>query len=241
MFGYNMIYMNDGVRFSSKIARVIFHRNKLLLICFLMPSMVIMRRNPYYLAMLLMSMISVCLSGRNYGHYQMYLMPFMIPFAYEAATRVPKARYKYVMPALLAVTLMLGFRPPEFIRAMFGRKVFYADEYVPHNEKYYSESERVLVTGNYVRIYILLGVIPQEKYFYTPATDYKIFPEPVDAQVSSILRGENDVIVITYTNPEHEVYPESGRSAEINQLLATQYDLLYYDEHNNTAMYGRKN
>ena len=137
------------------------------------------------------SVVSVCLSVRGYGHYQEYLMQFVLPFAYEIASRVPKTKHKHVIAGLLVMTALLGFRPPEFIRLMFGKQPLSLDEamkeFVRCNEPYSLVNESVLVSGNYAVMYLALGVVPQEKYFYVPATKYEAFPEPVDHQVSSIL------------------------------------------------------
>ena len=248
MFGYNMMYMNHGAgTFIIRIASVMLNRQKLLLVCLLALSTLIMLRKcrknplyPYYWAMLIFSVVSVCLSGRGYGHYQEYLMPFVLPFAYEAASRIPKTKHKHVIAGLLVMTVLLGFRPPEFVRLMFGRQALSLDEFVRCNEPYSSEDERVLVSRNYAAMYVVLGVTPREKYFYVPATEYEAFPDPIDSQVSSILSGVNDVIVIKYKDDERDIYPESGRRGEIKAFLEENYNLLCYDEREKLAMFGRK-
>ena len=115
-----------------------------------------------------------------------------------------------------------------------------------YNEPYYSENERVLITGIFPRLYNELGVIPQEKYFYIPSNGYEKFPEPRDSQAASILSGLNDVIIIVRRKGEDDIYPETGKSREIREVLERQYDLLYYrdelyyNDSLNAAMYGKK-
>ncbi len=116
------------------------------------------------------------------------------------------------------------------------------DEFVKCNEPYYSENERVLVTGNYAMFYDNFGVIPHEKYFYIPTNEYSAFPEPVDSHVASILSGVNDVIIIMGSSGEKEIYPETGKSSEIKEFLDSHYDLLHYEEdgRSSATMYGKK-
>lgn len=109
------------------------------------------------------------------------------------------------------------------------------------NEPYYSENERVLVTVHGAMFYEAFGVIPQEKYFYTPSNEYSAFPEAVDSHVASILSGVNDVIIVITLGGEKGIYPETGKSTEIQEFLDSYYDLLHYEEDGkrSAAMYGK--
>ncbi len=250
MFTYNFVYTNIGAGVGlilRRTVRVMLRMDKFLTICLIL-SMMIMHvkglrdlRSAYYWAMLLFSAVSVGLSGRTYGHYYEYLVPFCIPLCAVSASRVTQAKYKHVIVTLLIITVLFGARAiPDRLRVMLGKTVLPEKDFIKCNEPYYSENEKVLATGINVRLYNILGVTPHMKYFYVPASDYEVFPEPVDSQVASIISGENDVIFIKYVDDTRTVYPESGKAQEIMATLAAKYDLLHYDEASNTAMYGRK-
>lgn len=178
----------------------------------------------YYFAMLIMTLVSVALSGRRYGHYFESLVPFCIPFAYWAASKIKSDWYKFSAVTLAIIMIVMGVMG---MRGNNMRKILPIDEFVKRNQPYHSENERVLVTHRSM-FYNVLGVIPQEKYFYIPSNKYDIFPEPRDAQVASILSGVNDVIIVVRRKGENDIYPETGKSREINEVLEQKYDLLYY-------------
>lgn len=190
----------------------------------------------YYFAMLIMTFISAASSGRKYGHYYESLTLFCIPFALWTAGHVKPNKYK-----LAAVLLMI-------ITAAAGTRIFYTDKnvdaqkFVKYNEPYYSKNERVLVTGLNAIFYNTLGVIPQEKYFCVPSNKYSDFPDPVDSQIASILSGVNDVIIVVNSPEQKEIYPDTGKSREIQEFLNSRYDLLHYEEseRQRIAMYGKK-
>lgn len=197
----------------------------------------------YYFAMLLMAVASVALSGRKYGHYYETIVPFCLPFAFWLASMIKLGKHKVVAVSVMVITIAIGMNIPDSIREMFGlkivNKVVNFEDYMKCNEPYYSNNERVLVTGKAI-FYNALEVIPQEKYFYIPSNKYSVFPEPRDAQVASILSGVNDVIIAVLPEGESEIYPETGKSKEIQQFLDSNYNILLKDEKNNITMYGKK-
>ncbi len=196
----------------------------------------------YYFAMMIITLVSVALSGKSYGHYYEMLAPFCLPFAYWAASKVKPEKYKSAAILLTIITIMTGTVIPNSVRMYFGKQNITVDEFVKCNEPYYSENERVLVTVNCTMFYDAFGVIPHEKYFYIPGNEYSAFPEPVDSHVASILSGVNDVIIIMGSSGEKEIYPETGKSSEIKEFLDSHYDLLHYEEdgRSSAAMYGKK-
>ena len=192
----------------------------------------------YYFTMLIMTLVSVALSGRRYGHYFESLVPFCIPFAYWAASKIKSDWYKFAAVMLATIMIVTGMRGPNMIKIILGRKILPIDEFVKRNQPYHSENERVLVTHNQSMFYNAFGVMPQEKYFYIPGTHYDVFPEPRDSQAASIISGVNDVVIVAYD--KGEIYPEAGRSGEIRDTLEKQYDLLYRDADMHISMYGKK-
>lgn len=241
MFTYNLRYIDDGRSLLLRIAGAVLNwREGILTVPVLISSAIVVRRKNlrigiYYFAMLLMSIICVGLSGRNYRHYYLYLVPFVMPGAYKAALQImQKLKYKQAVILIAFISLMFCWRPYNSLRPLLGLDHINMKPFIEQNNKYYSENEKVLVTGNVVEFYNRLGIIPHKKYFYIPAGGYEKFPDPADSQVDSIISGENDVIIAnTY-------FAQSGRAGEIKEALAKFYVLLYHDEKNNIALYGRK-
>lgn len=243
MFDYNFLYVKgNGFRVLSFLKNVAYcvMRGDGILVAALTVSALIMlmkvRRNfaaPYYLLMLALSVISVSLSGRNYGHYYEYLVPFCLPAVCELAVMISsqgKQKYAVIVACVLSVllgTLELKIMRPEPLT-----------KFAELNKPYHSKQEKVLITGiASARLYNLMGVTPQTKYFYTPATSYELFPDAMDAQAESIISLENDVVVLKY---DGNIYPEVKRQEEVRQVLEKEYKLLYYDEDSELAMYGKK-
>ena len=246
-------YRNIPATLVARMLRMILNPSHIILMSMIFLSCIILlRKNKrgiytlYYLLMLFMSLIAVSLSGRKYGHYYIYLLPFVLPFAYSLAQQVKTSKpskYKYAVSAVFVLNLLSGLPTPNSVKLMFGRTIppeIPIAKIIEYNKPYYSENEMVLVTGINADIYNRLGLTPQEKYFYTPALSYQAFPDAADAQAASIISGINDVIIIPYGNGSDKIYPETGRSEEIKQVLESKYNLLFYDEKSNTAMYGRK-
>ena len=198
--------------------------------------MLVKRPSPYYFLMLALSMISVALSGRNYGHYYEYLVPFCLPGVGALASMIcSQGKQKYAVAVLCILGLLFCALEPKIMRPEPLMK------FAELNKPYHSKQEKVLITGlASARLYNLMGVTPQTKYFYTSATSYELFPDAMDAQAESILSGENDVIVLKYNRNGPVHYPEIKRPEEVEQVLEEQYRLLHYDESLKLAMYVKK-
>lgn len=258
MFTYNMRYMSNDMSVSAFFGRIIHAflnlRQIILLAAVIISAVIVFRKSrnislrKYYYAMLFMCIISVSLSGRSYGHYYEYLVPFTMPAALWLAEKSVRLNMRRYFTAVLLVMMLMSVYRAELksvIVRITGIKTITPayidlDKFIVKNKDYYSENEKVLITGtHYAKFYNLFGVIPHEKYFYIPATKYEIFTDPIDSHIDSIVSGINDVIIVTY-NSKGTIYPEAGRTDEINHALNSMYDLLHYDSQNNIAMYGRK-
>ena len=258
MFTYNMLYTSDNMNISAFFGRIIHAllniRQIILLAAIVISAVIAFRKfrnvsfRKYYYVMLFMCIISVSLSGRRYGHYYEYLVPFTMPAALWLSEKIIKLNLRRYFTAVLLVMMLISSYRAELksvIVRLTGIKTVTPayigwDKFIEKNRDYYSENEKVLITGtHYAKFYNLFGVIPHDRYFYIPATRYGIFTEPVDSQIDSIVSGTNDVIIVTYDS-KGTVYPEAGRTDEINHALNSMYDLLHYDSKNNIAMYGRK-
>ena len=258
MFRYNMLYTELDWNIKLLITRILLtlknktYRYLMVAIFMSVVTMFMKRRVVYYSVMLFMSIISVSLSGRQYGHYYLYLVPFCLPLAHEVAYEIDildksslsLIKYRTATIVIFFLTLLSGHiiglnSIMNALNMLPDTPGINARQLIKSNEPYYSEDEKILVTGiHYAKIYSILNVIPHEKYFYIPAGRYEDFPDALDSQAASIISGINDVIIITQA--DREIYPETGRSKEIKQVLESKYNLLFYDEKSNMAMYGRK-
>ncbi len=239
MFTYNLIYTKQGQNLFIRIFDTIFNLKQVIIISAIVISSFIIRKNKNrtaYFTLLTLSVLCISVSGRHYGHYYLYVVPMIMPAALQLASLMYRRfQMKHAIVMIFAMSIACGTRYPDYIREILGRRVVHFNEYVLHNEKYYSPDEKVLCTGAGAELYNRLGVIPSQKYFYIPSNRYENFPDPVDAQAESIISGVNDIIITT-----PNVYPETGRTAEINEVLEKNYILLYHDERRNIDMYGRK-
>ena len=94
----------------------------------------------------------------------------------------------------------------------------------------------VLSTGNNADIYIKLGVLPKEKYFYVPSISYELFPDAIDSQVSSIINSNIDILVINGNN-SHSIYEIDEIDSLLWSTLSSSYHIIYNDE--NTLVYQK--
>ena len=262
MFNFNMLYTAldwDIKQLIIRILLILKNKDQRYLILLLFISAVIMlknRRGLYYYAMLFMCTISVSLSGRQYGHYYLYLVPLCLPLVYYLAHEInilnksPESfiKFRTAVLAVFLLTFITGTLITGKLIDLVNRlnvkqssNAEYIEQIMKCNESYHYDDEKVLVTKiHYAKLYNYLAATPHEKYFYTPAIPYSVFPDPVNAQAESIISGTNDVVIVVYDNDSREIYSETDRSSEIKHVLETQYDLLYYAEENNIAMYGKK-
>ena len=267
IFTYNFIYTASGSGLSIftllyRIASTLAKKSQIIFIAFILLSTVIMfikRRALYFSAMLFMCIISVSLTGYKYGHYYMQLVPFCISFAYEAAyelnllseSPLSMLNTKIIVMIIFAITCVQGGLVD--IKAFLGiwsARNAGMEQFIKYNEPYYSDNEKVLVTGNNAVMYNLLGVIPQEKYFYTPLMkimktgdniqEYDFY-EAIESQITSIISGDNDVVIVT-KNERGDIFSASERGEKAQEVLNSKYTLLYiyHGEYQDSYMYGRK-
>lgn len=90
------------------------------------------------------------------------------------------------------------------------------------------KKDTVLVHGE-TRYYNDLDVVPKLKYFYTPSLPYDSFPYAVEAQRDSIIRCENDVVILFYENEDSlnrkAPYLGDEKDAQVMTVLEQKYDL----------------
>ena len=265
VFKFNMLYVDNGLNFIIILKRIIaaiaMPVHRALFIIILISALFIYKSNSvkfynklYYFAMLAASIIAVSLSGRRYGHYYEYIVPFCMPAVIEISAKIielkPQLKYRYRY--LFIIIFIASCYPNTATLARIGRLLSPAlRQYMDNNnimrkcaeininKKYFSPDEKVLITGFNHEFYNYMNLIPSEKYFYIPAISYKLFPDAVDAQINSILSCKNDVIIIRFQD-DAKIFPEANRDSEIKEVLNNYYDLLFSDEQNKVEMYGKK-
>ena len=239
MFGYNMLYVRgSGFTVRSLVRNIAFtvaKADSLLVLGGVVSVLVVLRKRmfrSYYVAMLVFSGLSVSLSGRTYGHYYEYLVPFCLPAVLGLAEFIcSQKEQRYAAVLLCVLGLMFCVQKPSL-------KPDPMLKFVEYNKPYYSEHEKVIVTGiHHAKLYNMLGVTPHIKYFYIPSNEYEVFPDARDAQAESILSGENDVIIIDHPDG---TYPNVRRPQEVARVLEEQYTLLWHDQESRLSMFGRK-
>ena len=201
-----------------------------------------------YAVSLLLSAFSVSLSGRNYGHYYEYLIPFFLPavlFLTEKAALFSEKLFchrKLLIAGLFTFTVCVNLQMPVklFSLTNIPKISQTADNMADIYHKYYSDRKTVLTVNNKSMFYNKFNVIPEDKFFYIPAISYQTFPDAVNAQVQSILSGKNDIIILSYQNAEKkQIFPYGIKNREILQYLSDHYQMIY--EQNHIQMYIKQN
>ncbi|MBQ7733821.1 MAG: hypothetical protein IJT58_07375 [Synergistaceae bacterium] len=240
----NFMYIGtNDIGFFERLFKTIFYQREIIHVSALFFSCLIVflsgkfkNYRLYYFLMMFMSLITVAMSGRRYGHYYMYLIPFIMPFIFWFAdfmTFITRRKFAKVIQVSLTIMLL-----------SYCSYVFITGHQPGHSraEKVYdnvpvidAKNKRVLVTGNMAVYYVKLGVTPQEKYFFVPSLPYKNFPEPVDTQANSIISGVNDIIL--YTDNADGIFSQTGKLDLIHETLDKKYNILAV--HNDTKIYGK--
>ena len=198
-----------------------------------------------YIAGLLFSLYSVALSGRNYGHYYEYLLPFILPVVLVVSEKISrilsekKIYFRYLAVIFwVFLTILCNISIPArlFLRTDSQKYAEATDELARLYKEKYSDLKNVLAVNNNATIYNKFDVLPQEKYFYIPAVSYKKFPEPIDSQAASILSGKNDVVILVYDNyKKKRIFQTSRYDKQIIEYLEEEYTMVC--EKNHIQMY----
>lgn len=185
---------------------------------------------------LLLSFLSVGMSGRIAGHYYVYLLPFLIPCAAAFCRKIPEP--KRWMPAAVAcifcLTVCCSLRTPIRLMGDLGlianhstlnRKAISAMTELYKTR--WQDCRNVLDVGGESAIYNTFDVIPQEWFFYTPGVTYEQFPGPWDEKIAAALSGNQEIIVVHYSNyEEKDVYGLSASKA-LQEFLQEHYTPVY--------------
>lgn len=252
-FLFNLSYANGGQSVLRKMTDMLLYRRTIWLIVLLAVSAFMVLKSTkvsvkfkiLYIAGLLFSLYSVALSGRNYGHYYEYLLPFILPVVLVGSEKISrilsekKIYFRYLAVIFwVFLTILCNISIPArlFLHTDSQKYAEATDELARLYKEKYSDLKNVLAVNNNATIYNKFDVLPQEKYFYIPAVSYKKFPEPIDSQAASILSGKNDVVILVYDNyKKKRIFQTSRYDKQIIEYLAEEYTMVC--EKNHIQMY----
>ena len=252
-FLFNLSYASGGQSVLRKMTDMLLYRRTIWLIVLLAVSAFIVLKSTkvpvkfkiLYIAGLLFSLYSVALSGRNYGHYYEYLLPFILPVVLVVSEKISrilsekKIYFRYlavIFWLFLTILCNISIAARLFLHTDSQKYAEATDELARLYKEKYSDLKNVLAVNNNATIYNKFDVLPQEKYFYIPAVSYKKFPEPIDSQAASILSGKNDVVILVCDNyKKKRIFQTSRYDKQIIEYLAEEYTMVC--EKNHIQMY----
>ena len=248
-FLFNLSYANEGQSVFRKMTDMLLYKRTIWLILLLAVSVFIVLKSTkvsvkfkmLYIAGLLFSLYSVALSGRNYGHYYEYLLPFILPVVLVVSDKISgilsakKLYFQYLtVTLLLFLTILCNISVPArlFLHTDSQKYAEATDELARLYKEKYSNLKNVLAVNNNATIYNKFDVLPQEKYFYIPAIRYDKFPEPIDSQAASVLSGKNDVVILVYHNyKKKRIFQTPKYDKQITEYLAEKYTMVCEKDH----------
>lgn len=254
MISFNLEYSKTGASLLSKMTATVSHPLSLLLlaacllcaviVCFYRPLSLSQRL--LYCCMLGFSIFSVSISGRGYGHYFGYLIPFLMPLVFAAVRMIytlgkrgafwKKWGFYAALGSIFLLTLAGNlYTPMRLSPKLAGSRFRYvqtAENFAEVYRENCTENETVLVTNNNTLFYNKLNVLPKIKHFYIPSVSYEEYPDAIDEQAASIISKENDVIILRYADYKNrQVFSGGIRNEEILTTLSENYRLIFEDSH----------
>ncbi len=176
-----------------------------------------------FLLSFLFAVASVLLSGRLYVHYNLYLIPFVIPFmGYIVSFLNERMGKRSILLLLCVLTAVSIVRNSSFARDTVKKMIHYsgtdytAQEIITSKlEMDYPEARNVLVVNGSAWYYTRLNIVPEECYFYLPNINYNVFPDAVDAQVNAVMKGTAEAVILRKWN--------GVRNKDVNTGLEENY------------------
>ncbi len=201
-----------------------------------------------FLFSFLFAVASVLLSGRLFVHYNLYLIPFLIPLFVNVFSFVcERLDRKSVLILLGFMTTISVVMNNSFARDTVKRLIHYSGtDYVAQEiiasklETDYPEVRNILAANSSAWYYARLYVVPEERYFYLPSVDYKVFPDAVDAQADDVKQGSAEAVILTWSDPERKHWmPNGTRNEDIIAGLEKHYAEVF--SAGDTSLYIRNN
>lgn len=184
----------------------------------------------------LLAVVSVLLSGRLFVHYNLYLLPFVIPFLSwieESLQRWLRLRWRLVL-LIMIVTMTIGLNSSfarDTVKKMFhysGTDYSSRQLIVERIEKDYPDETNLLVANGSAWYYARFGLVPEEKFFYLPTVRYSVFPDAIDAQAEAVRDGRPDILILEWLSREYQIaMPEGARNEDVLAGLAEHYEEVF--------------
>ena len=182
-----------------------------------------------FCGMLFFSIICMSVSMNANPIYYTTYIPFIVPLVICVVQRLKYLnKYAYIMGiAIFMLTVICNLQ--------LAKKVFqigtsgYAYESAEQMGKLITDKDaNVLVLGNSL-YYNCTRTLPHIKYFtiFGSGLRYETFPYCVDEQYDSLVSGENDYIIIQFTDNDYEFWGESKRDNEMNSYLSMAYECIF--------------
>jgi len=103
-----------------------------------------------------------------------------------------------------------------------------------------TESPRAIATGNNAQFYNAIGYSPEIRYFHQLGISYGEFPDSADLQISSVLSGENDFILLNWNGKDNGIILGDGKhDGQIKIILDEYYNLITVNEQFNLRFYEK--
>lgn len=250
-FTYNLIYaQNEQGLLHTFLKAFSYHAIAIILVIVSISWVILLVLNvdgwlkAEFTMMLVMSLVAVCLSGSNFGHYFEYLIPFLLPiigcFVWILKKWCSSIWNRRVLVTICCLLLAI-FANASLLWKLTGKmdnSTVDSCKEALQDAGMCDRDKEILVTGNHTKYYNRLGMIPSERYFYIPGTAYEKFPDAIDAQVNSILSIKNDILVVFYENyGEKIIYSDTSKNEQISDILNHKYQKLFDSENEGVELY----
>lgn len=248
--GFNMLYSSDN-NGKLYILKNIINSNAILtiliLFLFSLISIIISQQlntdsKICILFMAILVLFGCLIGGRVYSHYFLCIVPFCIFFVVEL---LGKRTINIIIHSIKPITIIFGMVISYLLINNSLIKNIIEFHTIDNSSDLIKsiqvsvdniETASVLSTGNNADIYVKLGVLPKEKYFYVPSISYELFPDAIDSQVSSIINSSIDILVINGNN-SHSIYEIDEIDSLLWSAISSSYHIIYNDE--NTLVYQK--
>lgn len=195
-----------------------------------------------FVFMAILVLFGCLIGGRVYSHYFLCIVPFCVFFVVELfGNRKINKIIHSINPLIIIVGIMILFlliNKSLVNNIIESRAINNSNDLIKTIQTSIDniETASVLSTGNNADMYINLGILPKEKYFYIPSISYSSFPDAIDSQVSSIINNDIDILIINGNNG-HSIYGIDTIDPLVWSALDSRYHIIYDDE--NTLVYQK--
>ena len=186
-----------------------------------------------FTGMFLFSVLCMSVSlNANPIYYTTYL-PFCVPLFIWIVKKV-RVFERFAVAAgigILALTVICNLQLVKKVLKLGSSGYAYESAY-QMGELIKDKNAKVLVLGNSL-YYNCTGTLPHIRYFtiFVSGLRYETFPYCIDEQYESLLSGENEYIMIQFTDENYNFWGEEKRDTAMNSYLESAYEcILDYNE-----------